>query len=145
MMYHRELEQSDIPKLLRLQLRQADQDEIRAALEMDPAVALAKSIEVSDWVRVILIRDEIVGIFGVAGVVPWFMASDRIYEHKLTFLKQSKRIIQQMLKDVGRLTNMVDSRHTQAVQWLAWLGFKIDKENPILLRGVPFYLFSRSV
>ena len=145
MMYHRELEQGDIPRLLKLQLRQADQDEIRAALEMDPVVALAKSIEVSDWVRVILIQDEIVGIFGVAGVVPWFMASDRIYEHKLTFLKQSKRIIQQMLKDVGRLTNMVDSRHTQAVQWLAWLGFKIDKENPILLRGVPFYLFSRSV
>lgn len=143
MMYHRELEVKDLPKLVGLQLRQADQDEVRVALQMEPNVALIMSVAVSDWVRVILIQDEIVGVFGLLGNVPWFMASDRIYEYKLTFLRQSKHIFQQMLKEAGRLHNMVDSRHIEAIQWLEWLGCEIDMVNPIFLNGVKFYLFSK--
>jgi len=157
MIYHRELEPSDLAKFRTIQLRQADINEIKASVGVDPNIALIRSVERSDWVRVILvatsvaqvatsvaqIEDEIVGVFGLSGVAPWFLATDRIYEYKLTFLRQSKRIVGEMLQRTEVLMNFVDSRHIEAIQWLLWLGFKIDFDNPTVIGGVKFYLFTR--
>lgn len=149
MTYHRELSSEDFDQLITLQLRQSDIDEIKASVGLDPHVALISSIIVSEWVRVIEHKGKIIGIFGLSGTAPWFLATDEINSIKIKFLKQSRLVVQQMLKQAGRLENYVACNHVEAIQWLSWLGFDFAPEPKVLAdpnqKFLKFYMEAKNV
>lgn len=131
-----------------MDLRQADKDEILAATGHGPAQGILYSINVSERVWVVIHDDEIEGVFGVARSeswgIPWFLATDKFNEFRLTFAKESKRFVKSLLEDYRALQNFVDSRHVASIRWLEWLGFAVHTaRNSIRLHDpeVPFYLF----
>ncbi|MDT8419345.1 MAG: hypothetical protein RQ754_02850 [Desulfuromonadales bacterium] len=97
-----------------------------------------------------LVDDEPICMFGVSPVGfllpeqgrPWMMGTDRLDEHAVLFLRRCRPVIRDMLRLYPHLVNHVASFNVRAVQWLKWLGFSVDEENPVNLgKGVPFYRF----
>jgi hypothetical protein len=141
----------DIPSLGELPLREADQIEIRAALGKDPNQALMECARVADEVNLILEDGEIIGVFGVAVdpmgtyAAPWFVCSDKAYNHKIRLLRFSRFKVAQWLGTYNLLFNYVDPRHTASVEWLEWLGFTVQRTTRVNLHDPhvdfhPFYM-----
>jgi hypothetical protein len=90
--------------LLAPNLRDADVQEIKAASGLPPLAALQRDIQLSE--RVYVMEDERgpFGIFGVLDARPgfpddppcetgviWMLGTDRVVEHRKTFLRESRR------------------------------------------------------
>ena len=129
-----------------LQLRQADIDELTAATGLSPEECLQASLNNSEIAWVIVHKDKIAGVFGLCSTnevgIPWLLATEALVEFKYAFLKYSWDVILVMLKRYAVLTNFVDLRHTHAIQWLQWLGFKpLPTEYFLHDKEVPFKQF----
>lgn len=145
-MYNPEQDEGEV---LSLPLRQADQDELRAAYGMPPEVVLKESLKLSELTWVIMYEDHIIGIFGVTRHIsypdvgiPWLLATDELTKIQYTFAKVSKDVVDAFAAGHPILTNIVDSRHKEAINWLKWLGFTIDPEVFIMYDpDVSFHMF----
>lgn len=130
-------------------LRQADKDEIKAAVGEDPAAALVESVAFSPMSWAWLKDGEVVAMFGVAGHplrpgvgVPWMLASPEIEHNKVTLLRQCRHYIGLMLERFPMIENYVDCRNTAAIQWLAWCGFALAEVIPFYgVQRLPFIRF----
>lgn len=138
----------DLDEVLDLNLRTADQEEIVAATGLPVQESLLRSIAISNggaWVGIH--KDRIEAVFGVVEspflAVPWFVATDKFHEFWLKFVRESREFIYALLDRYGLLVNFVDSRHTEAIRWLRWLGFVVDETRSIILSDpdVPFFRF----
>lgn len=58
---------------------------------------------------------------------PWFRGSVRMKGHERAFLRRSKEHVAAIAAYYGELRNLVDARNTKAVNWLEWLGFRVDE------------------
>jgi len=143
--------QLDLLALATLHLRKSDQEEIKAALGKTPNIALVDSACKADEVHLILEDNEVIGVFGVAVspsrayASPWFVCSDRAYQHKLKLLRFSKAQVADWINEYGVLLNYVDSRHLASIEWLEWLGFTIEYNTKVKLHDPevlfhPFYM-----
>jgi len=137
--YTRMYTPEDEAEVLALDLRQADKDELVAAYGTTPTAVISESITLSPLTWVIIHREKIVGIFGVAQHraypnvgVPWLLATDELKKIQFIFAKTSRDIVEVMLAGYDILSNVVDTRHTDAIRWLKWLGFTFVDE-PIFL------------
>lgn len=147
--YPRRFRESDLPVVLNLELRQSDKDELKASVGLDPADAILISLLHSTEKWVVVHDNKIEAVFGVSWVperqlaVPWFLGTDKIEDYSITFIRQSKKIVEDWLDRYGVLFNLVDSRHTASIRWLKWLGFTVDEEVEVTLSdpNVPFYRF----
>lgn len=85
------------------------------------------------------------------GVIPinettgsiWLLGSTLIQKHKKSFLKNSRKEINKLHKKFSILTNYVDSRNSDHIDWLKWCGFKVDSQKPVPINNVDFYSFVR--
>lgn len=87
------------------------------------------------------------------GVVPtedpmvgaiWLLSSDIITRHPVTFLRQSKPMLQRFHQDYPVLCNAVDARNTVHIKWLKWLGFTfINTVSGDGEGNLPFHTFVR--
>lgn len=126
-------------------LRQQDEDEVMALVGLDNLTALTVCFNDSDKVLTAEIDNTIVCMFGVTKNIdgtgtPWLLGSDDVNKIPVTFIRESRKYIDQFLQEYGYLYNYVDIRNTLSIQWLKWLGFKI--EEPVIL-GLEQRLFSR--
>lgn len=140
----------DVPYLA-ANLRQADQDEMRAVGWYNAVDALSASLDVSieRWCALDSAGNPAV-LFGVAPSeyptvgLPWMLATDYIYTIPKETLRQTRRYVQRMHEHFPILTQFVDFRNVTSVSWMQWLGFEI---NTVLVRyGVekrPFIHFIR--
>ena len=118
-------------------LRQADRNECLAATGKAPLSVLYTSLMIGDMTLTMRSPDgERVGLCGVAsspiddaGVV-WMCATDDIYQHQTTFLRNSKKALQELSEDYLVLFNCVDARNTVHIKWLRWMGFTFINEHP---------------
>jgi hypothetical protein len=87
-----------------------------------------------------------VGIFGCApgddeamvGIV-WMLACPDLLKHRIEFLRRSREMFNKFHARWPVLHNFVDSRNTQHLRWLEWLGVSfVEKIN---VNGVAFYGF----
>lgn len=53
----------------------------------------------------------------------WLLGTDAIKLNKTSFLKLSRKVIQEISEDVDYLWNIVDPRNELHIRWLQWLGF----------------------
>lgn len=130
--HYRPTELADV-KYLSENLSKQDQDELYASLGMANYPALSWSFVVSEECNTIIMPDGSVGgIFGVSSPsegtgCPWLMGTDRISEISITFLRESKKWVEEKNKKYPLLMNYVDVRNERAIQWLKFLGFTFIK------------------
>ena len=120
-------------------LRQADKDEIQAAVGAEPSKALMESIKLSGdtgYTVKDLETDEPLACFGTApydmnmGVV-WFLGSDELFKKsRMSFLRNSAFWVEKLFGDFSLLFNVVDSRNKVHIRWLKWLDFKFIADIP---------------
>jgi len=133
-------------------LREADREEVLAAVGIDPTIALpayihegrevyAAGLQLDDRAEVLFGLDPIFGMDRAA--VIWLLSTDRIYEHPVEFVIQSGRIFEVCHQHFDLLTNFIDARNTRHIRWLKRLGFhmirKVDKYG---YAGIPFIEFA---
>jgi len=118
-------------------LRQADISECFAATGREPLGILQQGLNLGDITLTLRApNDDRVGLCGVvpsaslpeAGVV-WMVATDDIYQHQITFLRNSKRALQYLSEDYLVLYNCVDARNSLHIKWLKWMGFTFIKKH----------------
>ena len=114
-----------------LNLRAADQAELKAATGGSVFAALCASLEASTETWVIVRGEEILGVFGVSEIdgigSPWFVCTDALFEdtdQRARFAHGSQEIIRSWKAKYPFLTNYVSKEHLAARRWLGWLGFK---------------------
>jgi len=146
---YREYDTSDWHAVVNLNLRAADQEELKAATGGSVFAALCASLEASDETWVIEMGDEIVGVFGVSDLgtvgIPWFVCTDKLFESndgRAGFAYGSREIIRGWKVKYPFLTNCVAKDHTVARRWLRWLGFSFTAGERFLSDpSVPFIQF----
>lgn len=119
-------------------LREADDDECQRAGFEDGAEAIMDSMERSDVCYVALNGEVPLAIWGlVLGPClsfigcPWLLTSSEIEQHKLSFLKVSRRVISQFSERCpGGLFVQIDLDYCKALKWAEWLGFELLTPEP---------------
>ena len=115
-------------------MRGDDKREAIAALGMGGASALYMSMYCSQEVYVAVDNetDAPLCAFGVCRAneinAIWFIASERIEQHKRELLTLSRKILGILVDKYGKLENMVDIRSRKSVRFIKWLGFTINPE-----------------
>jgi len=111
-------------------LREADHNEVQAALGTSDLEALLSAWSQSERPFTIVDGKTPAGIFGVVPIQPnvgcvWLVGTDAIAQGRWTFLRQSRRWLTEVSKDYGLLFNYVDERNTLHIKWIEWLGFTV--------------------
>lgn len=127
-----------------------DCDEIWATHHFYPEDALRLSLSGSRMVYTGMVFDTPVFMAGVGNPsflgdiykgIPWMLASDQVRDHKLHFLRKSVGFVREMRRGYALLENYVDERNQRAVQWLKWLGFRLDEPVAYGIERRPFHRF----
>lgn len=129
-------------------LRLADAREMWAASRTTPHRGIMKSMKESDECWAGLADGRVVCLFGVVplsfigsyGVI-WMLATPELEKHARAFLRRNRSYIQHVQSQYIMVFNLVDARNTEAVKWLKWLGFEIEKPKAYGPDGLPFYPF----
>lgn len=126
----------------------ADRDEVWASTFSTPLEALKMGMQVSRDIRAVLADGEPICMFGCAEPTmlssigtPWLLGTVALPKHARGFLRGSRVYFEKMKQEHGALVNYVDARHTNAVRWLAWLGFTIEPAKPYGAAQLPFHRF----
>ena len=69
----------------------------------------------------------------------WLLGSKGVEENALTFARQSKKLLPELIKPYGVVSNLVYSRYGSSIKWLKWLGAKFITE--VEINGYLFYEF----
>lgn len=110
------------------QIRPEDRAEIRAGWGLEPLAAMHECLVASAYARTAFYRSRILGMYGIArppqlgasGEI-WCFGTKAIDDHPVAFLRASRRVLSEMLRDVPILTNVVDVQDERARKWLAFL------------------------
>jgi hypothetical protein len=129
-------------------LRQADYDELDAAVKHSPYEEVFLSCEQSlkKWI-VIKVEGSLfipVALFGVVKNdgfgTPWMVATNSFNSVKGFISRNVKGYLDIMKRLCGQLINGVDARNVTSINWLKRCGFIIEG-SPIMVNGFPFYRF----
>lgn len=132
-------------------LRAADLAELRALHgdEVDVRRVLYRAVHSSTLARVGHAPDGgIVSVIGVAPVsllggigTPWMLATEQVFDFPLAFVREGRKITEQMLAIYPSLINYVDARNTASIRWLKHLGYKVHEAEPYGPQKTPFRRF----
>lgn len=129
-------------------MRESDREEVMSACGATPLAAVLIAVLNSTAKWTIRLDGKAIGLFGVGATSalsdtgsPWLLSTPELNSISLTFLRQSKGCVAEMLARHSFLENWVDSRNTISIKWLKWCGFKIDEPKPYGLEGLPFHRF----
>lgn len=130
---------------LQNRLRKQDKDEVKALISVYSKKALEMCFRESDEVYSAKQDNNVICMFGISknsegNGVPWLLGSDLVSDIPITFIRESRKYVREFLNEYGYLENYVDVRNELSIQWLKWLGFKIEEPKPY---GVEKRLFSR--
>ena len=131
-------------------LRACDERELYAASGMTGPEAVSRGVAASDgnaWV--VEFEGEAFCVFGVVRLsdnigIPWLLATKKMYqdECKNFTLVRSKEWIARLMGDYKVLLNYVDARNKQAIRWLEWAGFTLERPRPYGVKRLPFHKFT---
>lgn len=118
-------------------LRDADEDEVRASLPGDPKEAIMASAVVSSLGWLLLDRTGLpMGVCGVAPSVapgvgmPWLVGTEGLHQEAFALARQTRAHVEAMHEWFPVLTNHVDARNDLALDWLLWAGFRLIDADP---------------
>lgn len=129
------------------QLRESDINEVWASHHHKPEEALRQSIEQSFLCYTIENGNPVASF----GLVPeniisnkatvWMLASEDLNKIKIRFLINCKKFINLMLEYYPYLYNYVDDRNKKSIEWLLFLGAKMEDPRPYGTDKLPFRYF----
>lgn len=134
-------------------LRSADRRELAATTLTSPVRVLVDGVNKSEPSFVIKTADGTpCGLFGTrdagyseSGVV-WMLGTDDLTTNARTFLRFSRKWIDELHKKHRLLYNVIDARNEVHLNWLEWLGFECIKDIPRYgVEKRKFILFRRYV
>jgi hypothetical protein len=108
------------------------------------------SLEGSDVCTIVDRFGHYQGLFGVfplnktTGYV-WLVATDWVYEHPMTFLKGSQKVVSIWKEKYPVLVGLVSEPNIVSQKWLKWLGFNIRQETRTFFSNLKFHIFSNHV
>lgn len=130
------------------QMRREDVDEIWASHRHKPLQSLKAGFERGDQCWTIVFDGEPIGMFGVGRAtlmsdrgIPWLLATDKLVEIQVIFLKSCKKHVQNMKIGYNILENYVSIHNKTSLRWLKWLGFTIEDKTTTLITGAEFKRF----
>ena len=130
-------------------LRAEDVAEIKAASGSTPVIALTQGLENSetcytaDWGNEPFLMFGVVPIDDITGAV-WLLGTPKIAEVSRAFLRESRRIVDELHDVSPLLFNYVDERNEVHIKWIKWLGFEfINRHEEYGHEGRPFLEFVR--
>ncbi|MEH3125567.1 hypothetical protein [Agrobacterium cavarae] len=129
-------------------MREADKDEVFAAVGRGPASALLHSLRCSDLAYTVEYdgRPELMFGCGTTNMIanvgaPWALGTDAIDDHPTHFLRGSLFWVREVRKRYASLLNVVDDRNEASKRWLEWLGFTLSEPQPYGYEQRPFRIF----
>ena len=133
-------------------LRDADRRELEASTRAAPVQVLIDGVNESDAYTVKTPDGTPCAIFGTrdsgyteSGVV-WMLGTDDLTTNSKTFLRFSKRWLDELHKKYRLLYNVIDARNDVHLRWLNWMGFEFVEEIPKYgIERRKFILFRRYV
>ena len=133
---------------LALNMREADRREVFRSSGLTPENSLQRALERSDWVRSGRVNGRLVCLYGLSEIdksmgvgSPWMLGTDLVEECGVTVLRQSKAVIDEMLREYPVLMNYVDAENEVSIRWLEWLGFAIGEPEILGAMSHPFRRF----
>lgn len=118
-------------------LRAADIDEMKAHSGTDPYTALSEGLRLSEpCLTAANEQDEAVIMFGVSTVeerllgCAWMLSSDEIYKHRVSFLRQSRGVLDAFNDRWPCLWNVCDERNTAHIMWMKALNYTFLRRIP---------------
>lgn len=132
-------------------VRQADRDELWSGWRSKPEDSLRHGIERSSHCYTAMVNFQPICMVGVVpesllgstGVV-WLIGTDLIVDHQIGFLRRCRPYFGKMRGMYSYMHNYVSAQNTDALRWLAWLGFTIQPAAPFGPDGAPFHHFEVS-
>jgi GNAT superfamily N-acetyltransferase len=128
----------------RIALRAADAREI-AALGFTKEEGIGLSLSRAVWAEAYLVQGQVAAIVGVSigsllgeEATPWLVTGRPVDRHKRAFLRLTRAGVARMLRQFPVLINHVHAEYTEALRWLRWLGFTIERPAPHGLRDELF-------
>ncbi len=129
---------ADADALLGRGVREADWQECLKTTGQGLGAALRFSVAASALAVAACLEGRIIAMFGVGkdpkgqGII-WLVANPEAEASELAvpLARASRRFVDHWARLYGRLGNVVDPEHVVSLRWLAWLGFDIDRENPV--------------
>lgn len=143
------IKQSKLSEVFQLapRLREDDKRECLAAGH-NPLQALKNAIRKSYIKRSVYTKDNLlIGMYGacIKGMPKgyaaiWFLGSDESENYPITFVREGKNFINEVLKDYS-IFNLVYKENTGHIAYLKRLGLTVDEEHPVKLNNGDFYAF----
>ena len=130
-------------------MRQADKDEIYASHHKDPLNALVDGYKQSTLCYTVTFKGEPIAMYGC---VPhsflgdtaniWLLATNNLCNCRRKLLKYDRLFVKHMLTHYQHLSNYVSVKNEVSINWLTWLGAKIEEAIPFGIEGKLFHPFS---
>ncbi|MEY9719273.1 hypothetical protein ABIA22_001763 [Sinorhizobium fredii] len=133
-------------------LREADKNEFRAFLGLEPEIVLPFDIVAGQGDTWALVGSEgVIGLFGVQPVdqnplfgLVWMVTSDDLFKYRREFVKGTPQVLDMLHRKFPLLGNHIDARNTVHVRWLQRLGFVFLRTIPEFgIQRRPFHEFAR--
>lgn len=134
-------------------MKRPDVEECMASYGHTPHDAMRLSFETSSMAGTVCAADgEPVLMYG-AGLMlapdtgsPWMLSTALIYRRDVRafFLRNTGPVIKRMHDHYPILIQHVDARHSHALRWMLWAGFRLDELRPEWgVERIPFFRLSR--
>ena len=112
-------------------LRFDDWDEI-TCFGVRPFVAVRQSFKSSHVRRTVLVEGEVAAMWGLAGVMlgtgyPWLLTGKAIERIPVSFVREARAEVREMLEHCNRLEGVVIDRYSRAKRFLTVLGFTLGE------------------
>jgi hypothetical protein len=131
-------------------VRAVEVQELTDATGLDIEAALLRELDHSATSWAWIVDGEVACLFGVVlgpslmefAAYPWMISTHLVEKHASAFARACRRLLPELLERHGRLSGMVDVRHTLSVRWLWWLGADIGEAQPWGVAGTLFHPFT---
>ena len=118
----------DLLKLFIPQIRPLDREEVEITSGDTWEEHSKELFNHKEEANMIMYKGKILGVLGIRKLEPvtvglaWMLLTPHVEEHYITFLKWSKKELNNVMKPYEFLTNLVYLKNTLHVNWLNWLG-----------------------
>lgn len=134
-------------RLLAEKLRDDDRREIDCA-GLPVMKAIWRSYRHGIIRRTAFVDNEIAAMFGLSSTVllgnsgnPWLLTTAQVEKVPVSFVKEGRKCVQEMLDVYPVLFSYVDAKYARAIKFLKLLGFTVGRPEPFGVNGAPFCRF----
>jgi hypothetical protein len=131
-------------------MQKSDREGAMALCNFSPEEAIRHSLASAFYSFTWLYDGKVIGIQGMSRytllspfISVWMLGSEDLPLHTRTLLRGSKIWVEEALRRYGGLRNIVDSRATESIKWLRWLGFTICPAEPVGVNNHMFHIVKR--